>query len=289
MEIKYKIMKKYLFNVLSFFLIAFLFGNCSSSENIDSATEEPEKEEPVVAASIKVMSYNIHHANPPSKPDVIDLDAIVRVIEAQDPDLVALQEVDVNTERSGEGNQAEMIAEKLNMYAYFGKALDYEGGEYGNAILSKFPLSEETTHNLPNAPGDNTERRVMAAAKLKIPNGPELLFGSIHLDYKRDSPSRITQLEEIIEISEKEDLPMILAGDFNDSPGSETIDLLKSKFTLSCRNCPPTIPVNEPNRAIDFIAFKHQENKFKAKSHEVVNETYASDHLPVVAVIDVLE
>ena len=50
---------------------------------------------------LKILCYNIHHASPPSKPDSIDLDAIARVIDAQDPDLVALQEVDVFTRRSG--------------------------------------------------------------------------------------------------------------------------------------------------------------------------------------------
>lgn len=273
------------FAYLLFFPIMFL--NCSGAETGSSKDTSEEKEEEVVA-SIKVMSYNIHHANPPSKPDVIDLDAIVGVIKAQDPDLVALQEVDNNTERSGEGNQAEMIAEKLGMYVYFAKALNYEGGGYGNAILSKYPLENSQTYNLPNEPGSNTENRVMAAAKIKLPDGTEIIFASTHLDYKANSPSRILQLKKIIEISKEEAVPMIIAGDFNDSPGSETINLLDNSFTLSCRSCPPTIPVNQPTRAIDFIAFRHPENKFKAKSHQVIDETYASDHLPIVAQIELL-
>lgn len=270
-----------------FFIFPLIFLSCSGAETSSSNDNAEEKEEEeVVVTSIKVMTYNIHHANPPSKPDVIDLNAIVSVIEAQDPDLVALQEVDNNTERSGEGNQAEMIAEKLGMYVYFAKALDYEGGEYGNAILSKFPLKNSKSQNLPIEPGSNAENRVMASASLELPDGTEIVFASTHLDYKADSPSRILQIEKIIEISEENTIPMILAGDFNDSPGSETINLLDNAFSLSCRSCPPTIPVNEPTRAIDFIAFNHPDGKFKAKSHHVIDETYASDHLPVVALID---
>ncbi|MFN2440183.1 MAG: hypothetical protein ABR503_13355 [Chitinophagaceae bacterium] len=50
---------------------------------------------------LHILSYNIHHANPLSRPGIIDLQAIAQVIKQQTPDLVALQEVDVYTNRSG--------------------------------------------------------------------------------------------------------------------------------------------------------------------------------------------
>ncbi len=241
------------------------------------------------SGEIKVMSYNIHHANPPSQADAIDIDAIVRVIKDQDADLVALQEVDSGTERSGEGNQAALIAEKLNMYFYFSKALNFNGGEYGNAILSKYPIAEAVTHRLPNEPGANTEDRVMATGKIRLPDGNKIVFASTHLDYKENSPSRILQLKRILEIVEKMELPVILAGDFNDVPGSETIAILASAFELTCSACPPTIPVIAPTRAIDFIAYKHPQQKFRTKAHKVIDEKYASDHRPVFALIELLK
>jgi len=281
----------YLMKIL--FLILFLgvtlmtsFSSCSSSKNPSQAPNAQINEN---QENLRVMSYNIHHANPPSRPDVIDIDAIVATIKTHDPDFVSLQEVDANTERSGKGNQAGIIAERLGMYFYFAKALNYDGGRYGNAILSKYPLKNATSQILPNAPDDITEERVLAFAEVKLPEGPEMIFASTHLDYKKDSSSRIVQLEKILEISQKVGKPMILAGDFNDIEGSATIKLLDSEFTRTCRDCAPTIPVNEPNRAIDFIAFTHPENKFKVKSHKVINETYASDHLPIIAVIELME
>src|SRR5690606_7643924 len=90
--------------------------------------------------TVRVMSYNIHHAAPPSKPGVIDLDAIAAVIHAQQPDLVALQEVDVFTGRSGPFNQAEELGKRTGMSAHFFKAIDHDGGEYGLAILSKLEV-----------------------------------------------------------------------------------------------------------------------------------------------------
>ena len=85
------------------------------------------------------------------------------------------------------------------------------------------------------------------------------------------------------------DQPVILAGDFNDVPDSETIELLESAFQLTCSNCPPTFPVTEPAKAIDFIAYKHPQKKFRTKAHKVIEETYASDHRPVFAVIELLK
>ncbi|MDT0644524.1 endonuclease/exonuclease/phosphatase family protein [Zunongwangia sp. F363] len=231
-----------------------------------------------------VMSYNIHHANPPSKPDSIDINAIVQTIMAQQPDLVALQEIDADTERSGKGNQAQIIAEKLGMHFFFGKAIDFESGGYGVAILSKYPLSEKTVRKLPSKPGTAGEARVLATAKVTLPNGKSLRFGSTHLDAQKENINRLLQIKKIAKISSEEKFPLIIAGDFNDTPDSEVIEILDNNFNRTCNNCKPTIPVNTPLHAIDFIAYKPQED-FSVTEHEVINETYASDHLPVVATI----
>src|SRR5690606_8398369 len=98
--------------------------------------------------SLKILTYNIHHASPPSRPGVIDLDAIAKVINAHQPDLVALQEVDVNTGRSGPHNQAVALGKKTGMIAYFFKSIHYDGGEYGLAILSRFPVKETNFYPL---------------------------------------------------------------------------------------------------------------------------------------------
>ncbi len=238
---------------------------------------------------LKVMSYNIHHANPPSREGYIDLDAIAAVIKAQDPDLLALQEVDVNTERSGAFNQAEELARRLSMNYYFGKAIDYQGGEYGVAILSKYPISETVVNRLPTQEGTRGEPRILATAKVTLPDGTHIRFGSTHLDAQREPVNRQLQINKIAEIAQAEKLPFIIAGDFNATPDSEIIQVLDQHFTRSCMQCEPTIPVNNPSRTIDFIAFSHPADKFKAGSQQVINETYASDHLPIVAEINIEE
>ena len=259
-----------------------LFISSCSNDDPEETLPNDKGDEVVEGERIRVMAYNIHHANPPSKPGVIDIDAIVRVIKNQNPDIVALQEVDVNTERSGSAlDQAKEIATQLGMNYYFGKALDYQGGGYGVAILSKYSISEETVHQLPST---NVEQRVLATAKVTLGNGEEFRFGSTHLDAS-NATTRMEQIEKIGEIASEEVLPFIIAGDFNATPDSDVIKTLDYHFNLTCRLCPPTVPVNSPTRAIDFIAYKHPDGKFSIESHKVINETYASDHRPVFAII----
>lgn len=233
---------------------------------------------------LRVMTYNIHHANPPSLLDSIDIPAIVRTIKAQNPDLVALQEIDANTERSGPGNQAEIIADSLDMNIFFGKSIDYEGGEYGVAILSKFPISDEMVHKLPTDSISGGEKRVLATVKIALPDNKFIRFGSTHLDSQGEDASRILQIKEIRRIASEDNLPIIIAGDFNAPPDSEVINILDESFTRTCNKCNPTIPATHPKKAIDFIVFRPKES-FTIGNHEVINEPHASDHLPIVAIL----
>lgn len=235
---------------------------------------------------LRVMTYNIHHANPPSKAEAgeIDIDAIVNVIRKENPDLVALQEVDVNTRRSGNGNQAEMIAEKLGMQAFFGRAIDHEGGYYGVAILSKCPLTKTKVTPLPEDAAPESEDRVLATAEVSLPGGMKVRFGSTHLDVVSPE-NREQQVRTINEMAAKEPMPFIVAGDFNAAPESSAILELDKRFTRTCgSDCAPTIPVDKPDRAIDFIAFS-KGSPFQVVSQKVIPERYASDHLPVVVTL----
>ncbi|WP_375583566.1 endonuclease/exonuclease/phosphatase family protein [Cyclobacterium xiamenense] len=232
---------------------------------------------------IQVLSYNIHHANPPSKPDSIDLPAIARVIRQSSADLVALQEVDVHTERSGKTvHQAESLAELTGMYAYFSSSIPFQGGEYGNAILSRYPIQASEKIFLSTTEG--TEPRALLLATIGLPNGEKVLFAATHLDFSNpDITAR--QARDIIEKLKNQPIPVILAGDFNATPGTEAINELDRHFERTCwEDCPPTIPVLLPKRTIDFIFFNREKN-VRVLHHEVIEETYASDHLPVKAVL----
>lgn len=263
---------------LLFLLLVLLSASCGMIRNQTGSTGQFSDSE------LKIMSYNIHIGNPPSKPGLIDLEAIIKTIKAENPDLVSLQEVDVNTMRSGKINQAEIIARKLGMNFFFAKSIDHDGGDYGVCILSKFPISETKIHRLTTLAGSGGEPRVMATAKIQLKNGKYIRFGATHLDHLNNPSNREIQIEEINKIGSEESLPFIIAGDLNAVTESTVIQQLDKVFNRTCSQCQPTFPVVKPNRTIDFIAFKKTDS-FKTISHQVVQEHYASDHLPVVALL----
>ncbi|MEN7546948.1 endonuclease/exonuclease/phosphatase family protein [Rapidithrix thailandica] len=274
-------------NTFIFWLIGLALSALSCNEANTSEGEQPEKD-PVTEESIQVMAFNIHHANPPSKPnDFIDLDAVVQVIREQAPDLVALQEVDVLTKRSGNVNQAKEIAGQLGMHYFFGKAIDYQGGEYGVAILSKYPLSDSRVDRLPTKEGTNGEPRILASAKVLLPNGKSIRFGSTHLDAQSNATNRILQVKELNRIASEETLPLVIAGDLNATPEKEEIQLLDATYTRTCQDCPATYPASGGTKVIDYIAFDPA-GQFETLEHKVVEERYASDHLPVMASLRLL-
>lgn len=235
--------------------------------------------------TIRVMTYNIHHCNPPSAGTRIDIDAIARVITKENPDLVALQEVDVNTERSGKGiNQAKELAKQTGMHFFFSKAIDHQGGDYGVAVLSRLPILDSTRFILPIDPAIGGEVRTIAAITVEVAKGKKIVFASTHLDLKEQN--RISQAELIVKHFGESKLPMILGGDFNALMDSPVMRFLGQHFSRSCQDCKPTIPVVNPNRAIDFILFG-PDRGFKSQTTRVIDEQYASDHLPVVAELTV--
>ncbi len=268
---------------------AMLVAACSPAAQPPATANQadaPRTNDARTSEQLRVLCYNIHYANPPSKPGFIDLDAIAKVINNENPDVVALQEVDVNTGRSGKVNEAELLAEKTGMKAYyFAKAIDHDGGDYGVAILSKFDLLETHTYPLPDDRSTNPEPRVLGTARMKTASGFEFVFAVTHLEVRREE-NRLMQIEEIGRIVNAASLPVIIAGDFNAKPDSETIKRLDALFKRTCDPCEPTIPVVNPNRTIDYIAFR-PEDRFEVVEHKVIQETYASDHLPVFSVIQV--
>lgn len=233
---------------------------------------------------LTVMTYNVHHCNPPSKPGLIDIDAIVNTIKGNNPDIVALQEIDVNTKRSGNMNEAKLLAKKLGLTYVFAKAIDYDGGEYGIAILSKFSLADFQLFHLPADSMTKGEPRILATVTIKMPSGQTFRFGNTHLDAQKGSVNREMQINEILRIARKEALPFVIAGDFNAIPGSKIIDELDKYFNRTCKQCEPTIPAVNPVETIDFIAYANSK-QFEVVSHKVLQDSYSSDHLPVLAVL----
>ena len=238
------------------------------------------------AQTIKVMTYNIHHANPPSreKEGTIDLQAVASVIKAARPDLVALQELDVNNTRAGlDVNEAKELGRLTGMNYYFSRAIWFQGGAYGVGVLSRLPIKDTMRYELPVPAGIHAETRALCVIKVQLPGGKEILFGSTHLDQHRDDGTRMLQARTIADVVRSFTLPCIIAGDLNADPDSRPLNLLDSVLTRSCRaDCPLTIPTEDPVKTIDYILYTPAA-RFESLGVRSIHETYASDHLPVVA------
>ncbi|MFB9865181.1 endonuclease/exonuclease/phosphatase family protein [Rufibacter immobilis] len=271
--------------LLKFFLPVFLLAACGGT----SATPDDEEDAPLPAPkeiTVKVMSYNIHIGNPPSKPaDHRDLEAVANVINIQKPDLVALQEVDVNTKRSGTTvDQAKELARLTGMHYFYTKAIDYQGGQFGDAVLSRLPILESKRYELPVTTQLGGETRSVAMVTVEK-EGHKFLFASTHLDHLGPEDNRILQANELVKIVKNLPLPLIIAGDLNAQPTSTTMNILFQQLGSGCpAACPPTFPAVTPTRTIDYILL-HPMNKFSVKNFRTITETYASDHLPLVAEI----
>ncbi|MFM1800978.1 MAG: hypothetical protein RJA81_330 [Planctomycetota bacterium] len=227
-------------------------------------------------ASLRVMSYNIHHGE--GMDGKIDLDRIAKLVTENRVDLLALQEVDRKTKRAGGVDQTARLAELTGMFSTFGKAIDYSGGEYGQAILSKFPIENSKVHWLPGEP--DRERRIAFEAQIEFHN-TKMKFITTHLHHNNES-FRIQQAEEINRIYSNPGMPVILAGDLNAMPESKPISILKTHWSVAeSKTLQFSFPAGKPVRLIDFVLL-YPKSVFQIQNVDVVDEPVASDHRPVI-------
>ncbi|UCS92123.1 endonuclease/exonuclease/phosphatase family protein [Echinicola marina] len=258
-------------------LIILMLAACSAEEAV--VPDKPKTN----GLKIKTMSYNIYGARQGGIPD---LAALAAVIKESNPDLVALQEVDRFTERNGkEVDIAKELGEMCGMEYFFAKAMDLGSGEYGDAILSKFPIESKHAFNMGVDPLLGGEQRSVAVIKVAI-EGQGLYFASTHLDHLGNEQNRLKQAHELNDIVKQFDGPMILGGDFNAVPDSETISIIKQTLVLGCKNnnCSQhTFSTSKPNRTIDYIFYKGI-NRLRVENYGVFDwADRESDHFPVVA------
>lgn len=265
-------MKKCICSLFSLVMVFFI-AQAQSSDGVKKLT------------TLKVMSYNIHIGNPPSKgPGIVDMPAIAKAIRANKPDLVALQEVDINTVRSGKGlDQAKELARLTGMNYFFAKAVDRSEGDYGVAVLSRFPIIEKKGYRLPVTEGSEGEIRGAALIVVQAYD-QKVVFMSSHFDHMSDKDRRL-QSEKLNEIiREHAEYPLIIGADFNMTPENEVMNVLKEELIPGCSNCPKTFSASEPAETIDYIMQnKKASTLFEISSYKTADEKYASDHLPLVA------
>jgi len=241
---------------------------------------------PASPVTLRVLSYNIHHGQ--GNDGVFDLERIASLIAALQPDLVALQEVDQGTGRASGVFQADELARLTGMEGRFGRAIHYDGGEYGEAALCRLPILDTAALPLPAAPG----HELRCALTLRVEaGGQELLFVATHLDHARDPGDRVAQMEAILAALEAEpDTPVLLLGDLNCQPGSPPLALLGPEWLdapLAAGAAAPTFPAVDPEVRIDHVLARPAD-RWRVRQSVVVDEEVVSDHRPLLVVLELL-
>lgn len=220
--------------------------------------------------TLKLMTYNIKNAN--GMDDVCNFQRIANVINNASPDVVAIQEVDSMTKRSGQKYVLGEIAGRTQMHAYFAPAIDFDGGKYGIGLLTRQVPVRLQTIPLPG----REEERALVLAEFE-----DYIYCCTHMSLTEED--RMESLKIVKSFTTPYKKPLFLAGDMNAEPESDFIKELQKDFQLLSSPKQHTYPAPEPKETIDYIAaLKSNANGFALISARVLNEPVASDHRPIL-------
>lgn len=225
----------------------------------------------------KVLTYNLRFG------ELASLEDLAEFIRSQNPDVVALQEVDVKTYRQWipQQNGKDFITElgfRTGMLTAYAKTIPFANGYYGIGILSKYPFTETKRFMLP-LPEGAKEQRTLLLSNVELPDGNIFTFICTHLDYP-SSEVRQVQVEALTSTLKSNPYPMILAGDFNASPDApEIFSGMADWLPASAPDF--TFPSSEPKAKIDYI-FCYPDSVWIVDS-ATTPRVKLSDHLPVCA------
>src|SRR5690625_1860161 len=237
-------------------------------------------------ADIRVLSWNLHYGAS-AKPRVA-LDDILDTISAEDPDVVLLQEVSRGWVLAGGSDMLTWLASGLDMTAAWSPAAD---GQFGNVVLSKYPLTEVRAQRLPYGAGP--QKRSFVSATVAHPLA-DVQVTSTHLQHRvGNAETRLEQVDSLLEHvdSAENNGATILGGDFNAEPDSLEIETLTAATWLSTLDAvgnaeQNTSPSHDPAVRIDWL---FTGSRLQTENAEVLSGKTASDHLPLVADLTVLD
>ena len=238
--------------------------------------------------TVRVLIYNIHAGKDARGVD--NLQGVIALIRETEADLVLLQEVDQGTRRSGNVDQPAVLSVGSGLHVAFGSALDYDGGKYGVATLSRWPIASDTLYRLPVDPpqtraGGSREPRGLLRADVMSPYGAIAVFNT-HIDASREDTWRQQEARVIVSTitSMWRARPLVLlGGDMNSTPESAVQQIvrepgLRDAFAECGQGDGLTYPADSAVKRIDYLYLSGTMRCTRAN----VPATLVSDHRPLV-------
>ena len=234
-----------------------------------------------------MLVYNIHAGKDAAGVD--NLERVAAVVRGASADIVLLQEVDRRTTRSAGVDHAAELARLTGLEMAFGKSLDYQGGEYGIAILSRWPITAQATLDLPVDPpqtrsGGSLEPRAALRVSIATPSGPMTVLNT-HLDASREDRWRRQEISRLLAIAADAagSAPLLIGGDLNSTPESEVQqEVRRAGFADAWSLCGTgndlTYPADSGVKRIDYLYLGAGQGCETA----TVIDTKASDHRPLL-------
>ena len=240
------------------------------------------------AAKLRVATYNVHGCVGTDRQR--SEARIAEVIAELSVDVIGIQEVDLNRQRSGGVDQAGMIAAQLGWHRHFHAAVRRGDEHYGHAILSRHPLTLRRAACLPGvAPFFCRQER--AAIGMDVMTE----FGLVHVINTHLGLGRRERKEQAELLTSADWLdastggtPLILLGDFNSLPGSRPHWLISRHLRdvrqlIKPKRSWPTFPTSFPTLAVDHIFVNAALQPVSVAVHRTSISRLASDHFPLVA------
>ncbi|HTM34224.1 MAG TPA: endonuclease/exonuclease/phosphatase family protein [Vicinamibacterales bacterium] len=243
---------------------------------------DPREHGHFVPARVRVLTYNIHHGE--GMDGRIDLARQAEVLNRAAPDLVALQEVDRATRRSGGVDQLAELARLTGLTPAFGRAIEFQGGGYGVGVLSRLPVRGMRQRLLPGSPDREPRTSLTVDVDLRG-GGPRVQFTATHLDQGREAADKLAQASYLAAaLSHRNDRLGILAGDMNTRPETEPMQILARRWTDTFADPPPDSN-GRPRRRIDYVMVRPAQ-AWRVIESRSVDAPLASDHQPVLVVLE---
>jgi endonuclease/exonuclease/phosphatase family metal-dependent hydrolase len=234
---------------------------------------------------LRVLQFNIRAAI--SGTGDVDPSAIASEIEAVHPDLVSLNEVDSNTLRTKVDEPA-YLAGATGLHAVYGPNLIYDGGPFGNAILTRYPVLATRNLLLPATFGQ--EPRGLLTAIVSV-HGRRVAFSSTHLsDGSEGRESRLLQALAVARAVNSIVPPTIVAGDLNSVPTDIPARILHHHLLDAQEEGGvgrgDTIPQTSPSSRIDYILYDRHFAVVPGSTQ--VRSSVSSDHRSVFTELTLL-